>query len=304
MAITKITTPELFNLQSNNTEGTQLPVMTRAERIAMTGMSNGELIFNSTTDSVEYYDAVAAAWYKIDYAATALDTELRSFLNASNAASYDGSQGTVWTDLTTNSNNGTLTNMSASNWNSSGYFDFNGSNEYVVMAHQSSLTNVNFSNNFSYSLWFRADSFTNNDLPTLFGTFGTHYTYTALNRLGDRKLRTTVLSTGQVQTDEISTTTLSTGVWYNATITKSDSSGANPGLTIYLYGPSGLLETMNSSTATQPNYVTNAYTTWGAYNSSTSWNYYFDGQMAQTRIYSKVLTSTEATAIFNEGPGF
>jgi len=67
MAITKITTPELFNLQSNNTEGTQLPVMTTTERIAMTGMSNGELIFNSTTDSVEYYDADAAAWYKIDY---------------------------------------------------------------------------------------------------------------------------------------------------------------------------------------------------------------------------------------------
>ena len=67
MAITKITTPELFNLQSNNTEGTQLPVMTRAERIAMTGLSNGELIFNSTTDSVEYYDLGATAWYKIDY---------------------------------------------------------------------------------------------------------------------------------------------------------------------------------------------------------------------------------------------
>jgi len=67
MAITKITTPELFNLQSNNTEGTQLPVMTTTERIAMTGMSNGELIFNSTTDSVEYYDLDATAWYKIDY---------------------------------------------------------------------------------------------------------------------------------------------------------------------------------------------------------------------------------------------
>ena len=67
MAITKITTPELFNLQSNNTEGTQLPVMTTTERIAMTGMSSGELIFNSTTDSVEYYDAGATAWYKIDY---------------------------------------------------------------------------------------------------------------------------------------------------------------------------------------------------------------------------------------------
>jgi len=66
MAITKITTPELFNLQSNNTEGTRLPVMTTTQREAMTGMSNGELIFNSTTDSVEYYDLGATAWYKID----------------------------------------------------------------------------------------------------------------------------------------------------------------------------------------------------------------------------------------------
>jgi len=65
MAITKITTPELFNLQSNNTEGTRLPVMTTTQREAMTGMSNGELIFNSTTDSVEHYDTGAAAWYKI-----------------------------------------------------------------------------------------------------------------------------------------------------------------------------------------------------------------------------------------------
>lgn len=94
MAITKITTPELFNLQSNNTEGTQLPVMTRAERIAMTGMSNGELIFNSTTDSVEYYDAGAAAWYKIDYvppilpspAPTQLDSTISNFTYSANTA--------------------------------------------------------------------------------------------------------------------------------------------------------------------------------------------------------------------------
>ena len=71
MAITKITTPELFNLQSNNTEGTRLPVMTTTQRNAMTSMSNGELIFNSTTDSVEYYDLGAAAWYKIDYSSGA-----------------------------------------------------------------------------------------------------------------------------------------------------------------------------------------------------------------------------------------
>ena len=106
MAITKITTPELFNLQSNNTEGTQLPVMTTTEREAMTSLSNGELIFNSTTDSVEYYDAGATAWYKIDYEPP-YPTSLKMFLDANNATSNPGS-GTIWTDLTTNSNNGSL----------------------------------------------------------------------------------------------------------------------------------------------------------------------------------------------------
>ena len=55
MANTKITNPELFNL-GDSTSATQLPVMTTTERIAMTGLSVGEMIFNSTTDKVEYWD--------------------------------------------------------------------------------------------------------------------------------------------------------------------------------------------------------------------------------------------------------
>lgn len=51
---TKITTPELFNLSSNNTAATQLPVFTTSER--PTSGSSGEMIFNSTTEKVEYWD--------------------------------------------------------------------------------------------------------------------------------------------------------------------------------------------------------------------------------------------------------
>jgi hypothetical protein len=51
---TKITTPELFNLSSNNTAATQLPVFTTSER--PTSGSSGELLFNSTTEKVEYWD--------------------------------------------------------------------------------------------------------------------------------------------------------------------------------------------------------------------------------------------------------
>jgi hypothetical protein len=64
MANTKITNPELFNL-GDSTSATQLPVMTTTERIAMTGLSVGETIFNSTTDKVEYWDG--AKWYGINY---------------------------------------------------------------------------------------------------------------------------------------------------------------------------------------------------------------------------------------------
>ena len=65
MANTKITNPELFNLGANNTAATQLPVMTTTQRIAMTGLSVGEMIFNSTTDKVEYLDGTK--WYGITY---------------------------------------------------------------------------------------------------------------------------------------------------------------------------------------------------------------------------------------------
>ncbi len=54
MANTKIPNPELFNLGAS-TPATQLPVMTTTQRIAMTGLSDVELIFNSTTDKVKYW---------------------------------------------------------------------------------------------------------------------------------------------------------------------------------------------------------------------------------------------------------
>ena len=64
MANTKITNPELFNL-GDSTSATQLPVMTTTQRVAMTGLSIGEMIFNSTTDKVEYFDGTK--WYGITY---------------------------------------------------------------------------------------------------------------------------------------------------------------------------------------------------------------------------------------------
>mgnify|MGYP003642792347 FL=1 len=64
MANTKITNPKSFNLGAS-TSATQLPVMTLTQRTAMTGTIDGEMIFNSTTDKVEYWDGTK--WYGITY---------------------------------------------------------------------------------------------------------------------------------------------------------------------------------------------------------------------------------------------
>ena len=126
MANTKITNPELFNLGAS-TSATQLPVMTTTQRIAMTGLSVGEMIFNSDTDKVEYWDGTK--WYGITYEVPPLPASLKMYLNAGNTNSYPGA-GTTWFDLTSNANNGAISGASFSSLDG-GYFSFDGSNDSV-----------------------------------------------------------------------------------------------------------------------------------------------------------------------------
>ena len=95
-------------------------------------ISTGEMIFNSDTDKVEYWDGTK--WYGITYQIQ-LPTPLM-YLDASNATSWPGGTGTTWFDLSGNNNNGLLGgNANGSStaaakpvYNSTGgYFEFNGS---------------------------------------------------------------------------------------------------------------------------------------------------------------------------------
>jgi hypothetical protein len=61
MALTKITKPGLLNL-GESTKSTQLPVFTTSNRPSTT--TTGQIIFNSTTETVEYFDGTD--WYKIE----------------------------------------------------------------------------------------------------------------------------------------------------------------------------------------------------------------------------------------------
>ena len=89
-------------------------------------ISTGEMIFNSDTDKVEYFDGTK--WYGITYEVI-YPTSLNMFLKAGNTTSYPGT-GTTWFDLTSNANNGAISGASFSSLDG-GYFSFDGSNDFV-----------------------------------------------------------------------------------------------------------------------------------------------------------------------------
>jgi hypothetical protein len=72
-------------------------------------------------------------------------------LDAGNPKSYTGS-GTTWTDLSRNSNNGTLTNGPTFNSDGKGSIVFDGTDDYVSVAQQPSLVNAG---QFTLSAWMK-----------------------------------------------------------------------------------------------------------------------------------------------------
>jgi len=286
MAITKITTPELFNLQSNNTEGTQLPVMTRAERIAMTGMSNGELIFNSTTDSVEYYDAGAAAWYKIDY----VEASYSSYQawDVGNPASYPGTGNTLTNINGTGFNYVKAGGVSYDSTNKSFVFNAsNGSNGAFMNFNQSTM-NIPYSYSVSYWINLRVQN-TGQYAQNLY-CFG-YSTTLRIQYFPNGNIDVWTPSTGYLGSFS---TGMSIANWYN--ITHTFTSG-NMKTYISLEGDTvaTLKQNQNSS---MPN--PNSASTWFGSNVQ-NYNGNFDGQLRLIEFYDSTLSQTEIDAIVVRG---
>ncbi len=96
-------------------------------------------------------------------------------LDASNASSYPGS-GTTWTDLTDNGNDGTI---SGATWSSTdgGIFDFDGSNDTVQVAHNSSLS-LSTSVQRTVQVWVKFDALPGLDQQVpVFGKLSSSYAF-------------------------------------------------------------------------------------------------------------------------------
>ena len=153
---TKITTPELFNLSNNNTAATQLPVFTTSTR--PTSGSSGEMIFNSTTEKVEYWDGFQWNMIKDEAVAPPLEPNQILWLDANNTSSWTGS-GTTWYDVSGNGYNATITTTvpSTGTVNGATYLNLSTRADYFKIPYSvhGGALNATSANVVTYIIWMR-----------------------------------------------------------------------------------------------------------------------------------------------------
>ena len=274
MAITKINTPELLDI--NTTGAKQLPSGTTAQR-PTTGLTAGDFRYNTDDNRVEYYDG--AAWFQIDDEAlpAACTTDTINYPSGTtNTAYYKMSDAT---DSTLNGYNGTATSV---DFNVQGKFgnagEFNGSNSIITLPNTSSLSQAN---NFTWSYWVKPNGFTANG--TVFRL--TSHSYTSHEIRSNGIIFFYWGNAGSITT---SSGVITDGVWQHVAITKSSTSG----VVIYVNGVSVATSsnTANADTASATNRI-------GGWDGT---NFGFTGSLDQIRIFPTALTAANVTSLYNE----
>ena len=212
--------------------------------------------------------------------------ELVLALDAANTKSYGGS-GTTWIDISGKGNNATLTSMNGANFDSAngGSFIFDGSSDYV--AETSSLSDAFWQGNWTASFWVNFDTLntsTSGSTDKILLHHGTSTTRKGLH-LVQRNSR---LRFGLYADDLESTSTVSTGTWYNLVFTLNNTSYAKQ---IYINGT-----------------LDNSHTGGGAYTGTGSnsricgqvlFGNNFDGYLGGFTAYNRILSASEVQQNFN-----
>ena len=210
-------------------------------------------------------------------------------VDAANKRSYPGA-GNKWTDLTANKNNGTLTNGPTFDSANAGSIVFDGTNDYVSITRNSSIT----PNYISVCGWIKINSKSSNQfllaLPRSVNGGASYMMYYSLSLDGFVAYARTN-STGTIQTT--STFSPDTGRWYFLSMT---SNGSN--LILFIDGEfeaslsfSSVLEYSGSTVLRIGSYDNQGTPT------------YTNGNIALTQIYNRALTPDEIRQNYNATRG-
>ena len=212
-------------------------------------------------------------------------------VDAGDKMSYPGA-GTVWTDLSKQGNNGTLTNGPTFDSANGGSIVFDGTNDYVSITRNSSIT----PNYISVCGWIKINSKSSNQfllaLPrSTPGTDGASYMmYHSLSLNGFVAYARTG-STGTIQTT--STFSPDTGRWYFLCMT---SNGSN--LILFIDGEFEA----SSSFSSVLQYSGSAVLRIGSYDNGGT-VFYTNGNIALTQIYNRALSAQEIRQNYNATKG-
>ena len=204
-------------------------------------------------------------------------------LDAANRKSYSGT-GTACTDLSGRGNNGTLTNMDGTNFNSAngGSLVFDGTNEFVQCSGSLTLTTATF------IVWMRRNGNQDTYDGILFsrGTDVTGMNFQSSNQLGYHWNGT------QNTYEWNSGLTLPNLAWSMCAVSVSGSSA-----TAYLCQSSGITSATNtvSHTSTILNDIQIARDPAIVFGAAR----YYTGNISQVSIYNRALTATEITQNFD-----
>jgi hypothetical protein len=290
MANTKITNPELFNL-GDSTSATQLPVMTTTERIAMTGLSVGEMIFNSTTDKVEYWDGTK--WYGITHEAS---YSTFAAWDVGNTISYSGTGNTLY-NIVNNPTGFNFTKYGGVSYDSTNKsFSFNGATGSNGAYMNFSQNAMNIPTGFTVSMWVNFTAFPTNTTLYAYG-----YTPSLRQFLSPTQMRYYVTPGPGGNYTPYFNHGMTTGNWYNITMVINNSNAISP-TTIKTY-----ISQEGDSTATLKQTVN---TNHGAYQNTNqlyfgcnvqNYNSNFNGQLRVMEIYDSQLSQTDIDSIVVSG---
>ncbi len=210
-----------------------------------------------------------------------VENGLTLFLDASNVRSYPGS-GTTWTDLSGNSNNGTLTNGPTFNADNMGSIVFDGADDYVNISNTSILNNGSQTIN----IWFLYTSIPGNGVSVMgkhdsVGSYNGYNMFLYSGVVACQFKPSSNTDAGSVSTD------VSANTW--TLITLKFTIGST--LTIYKNGNKISTNALSSVTmTTQPIRIGRSIDTyWSA----------LPGRVASVQIYSRELSDDEVLQNYN-----
>ena len=217
-------------------------------------------------------------------------------LDAGNTKSYPGS-GTTWSDLSGNSNTGTLTNGPTYSSGNGGYIVFDGSDDYV----ENSSPNLGITGNASITLscWFYytgasstafASLFVYGNGPSAGDTFGL-----GLNASGGQY--DVNFQFNGANSTRSNTNAYQPNTWYNLVGTKTPGA-ANTTTKLYLNGNE---LSIAASTTITPN-VTSRVIRVGRWTNEGA-PYYYTGRVSNCLIYNRALSASEIQQNFNAHRG-